>query len=423
MRKKIAYTVCVLMLVTGTVAKGDELSELKRMFEQQKKMMEKMEKRIEKLEAEKKSRDDSKPGDDSYDYSWLKSIEWIKNIKWGGDIRYRHEYIDNETQATNHRNRHRLRARLKLEAKVNDQVDATVRIATGSSDSPTSTNQTLGDSASDSFSSKYIWLDQAFVDYHPDCVPGLHVLAGKMKNPFYKVGSHQLFWDGDVTPEGGAITYTHGFFDKKTTVHANVGGFWMRERNAGPSVDTSLFGIQAYIKQKLPSNMHVIGGATYYDFGSIRNRTLNGIGYNNNTQNLAGAYMYDYDVVEGFGEIGIKIAGFPIAVYGAYLDNTWMSNDVDSAWITGIKLGKAEKPGSFQISYDYREVESDAVVAGLSDSDFAGGTTDSKGHKISAMYQLMKNWQIGLTYFHNDMNWHTTDDELNLLQADLIFKF
>ncbi|MBW1847214.1 MAG: putative porin [Deltaproteobacteria bacterium] len=410
MTKKIVLAVCMCFLVTSATVKADELGELKRQFEQQKKVMNKMEKRIEQLESDKGT---------TQDLSWLKSIEWIKRVKWSGDIRYRHEYIDDETEATNHRNRHRIRARLKMKAKVNDQVDATVRIATGSSDSPTSTNQTL-DMA---FSSHPIWLDQAFADYHPDLVPGLHVLAGKMSNPFYKVGGHQLFWDGDVTPEGGAITYTHGFFNGQTTVNVNTGGFWVDERNAGPSVDTSLWGAQVYVKQKLPYNMHLIGGTTYYDFGSIENRTVAGIGFNGNTQNAAGNYMYDYNIIEGFGEFGIKVFSFPIAVYGAYLNNIAATSNKDSAWITGVKFGKAKKPGSFQIAYDYREVDSDAVVGGFCDSDFAGGMTDSRGYKISAKYQLMKNWQLGLTYFHNEMNSSTTEDELNLLQADLIFKF
>lgn len=410
MRKRIGLFVGLCLLITGAVVNADELTELKRQFEQQKKMMNKMEKRIEDLESKKGP-------SDSEDWSWLKDIEWIKRIKWSGDIRYRHEYIDNETQATNHRNRNRIRARLKIKGKVNDEVDATIRLASGSSDSPTSTNQTLDNS----FSSKPIWLDLAYADYHPNFVPGLNVFAGKMENPFYRVGGHQLFWDGDVTPEGGAVSYTHGFFDNQTTINVNAGGFWLEERNAGPSVDTSLWGAQAYVTQKLPANMHVTGGATYYDFGSIKDRSIS-VGFSGNS-NMGGNFIYDYDIMEIFGEYGIKIAGFPIAVYGAYLDNTAMSNDVDSAWITGIKLGKAKEPGSFQISYDYREVEGDAVVGGLSDSDFAGGMTDGKGHKISAAYQLMKNWQVGLTYFHNDQNWHTTKDELNLIQADLIFKF
>lgn len=411
MRKKIVLAVCVGLLVAGPVVKADELTELKRQLEQQKQMLNKMEKRIDQLENEKKA-------EDTPDLSWLKSIEWIKNIKWSGDIRYRHEYIDDETKATNHRNRDVIRARLKIDAKVNDQVDATVRIASGSSDSPTSTNQTLDNA----FSSKPIWLDLAYADYHPVVVPGLHALAGKMENPFYSVEKHQLVLDSDITPEGGAITYTHGFLDDQTIITINGGGFWVDERDAGPSVDTSLWSIQAYIKQDLSKNMYILGGASYYDYGSIKHRSIAGIGAMGNTQ-VGGNYIYDYDIVEGFGEFGIKIAGFPISVFGAYLDNTSMRNSEDSAWLVGAILGKAKDPGSFEVVYDYREVGKDAVVGGLCDSTFRGGGTDGKGHVVGFRYQLMKNWQVGLTYYYNEMNSSTTEDELNLLQTDLIFKF
>ncbi|MCJ7773660.1 MAG: putative porin [Desulfobacterales bacterium] len=416
MKNKIVLAACMCLLFTGAVVKADELTELKRQFEQQRKMMNEMEKRIEELEA--KSKKESKETVDVPDLSWLKTIDWIKRTKLSGDIRYRHEYIDDETQATNHRNRNRIQARLKINAKVNDEVDATIRVASGSSESPTSNYQTL-DGA---FSSKSIWLDQAYADYHPDVVPGLHLLAGKMENPFFGAGGHQVIFDSDVAPEGGAITYSHNFFGDQTSVNVNGGGFWVDERGSGPMADTSLFGIQAYIKQKLPQNMHILGGLSYYDYGNIKDSSVGGITAMGNTL-VGGNYIYDYDMLESFGEFGIKVGRFPIAVFGAYINNVDASTDEDTAWLVGAKFGKAEEPGSFEVFYDYREVESDAVVGGLCDSSFRGGGTDGKGHVMGGRYQLMKNWQIGLTYFHNEMNSSTTEDELNLLQADLIFKF
>jgi len=168
--------------------------------------------------------------------------------------------------------------------------------------------------------------------------------------------------------------------------------------------------------------MYVLGGVTYYDYGNIQNATVGGITAMGNTL-VGGRYVYDYNIIESFGEFGMTVAGFPVSVFGAYIDNTAMHTSNDAAWIVGAKFGQAEAPGSFELFYDYREVESDAVVGGLCDSTFRGGGTDGKGHVIGGRYQLMKNWQIGLTYFYNEMNSSTTEDELNLLQADLIFKF
>ena len=56
------------------------------------------------------------------------------------------------------------------------------------------------------------------------------------------------------------------------------------------------------------------------------------------------------------------------------------------------------------------------------DSDSWGGGTDGKGHRLSAKYQILKNWQAGVTYFINDKK---IDDstEYKRLQIDLVAKF
>ena len=108
---------------------------------------------------------------------------WAQNVQLFGDFRYRHEQT-NDTSGSEQRDRNRIRARLGLKATVNEEVDAIFRIATGSSETPTASNQSLDDS----FSSKKIWLDWAYFDYHPVSMPGRNVYGGKMMQPFYIVG-------------------------------------------------------------------------------------------------------------------------------------------------------------------------------------------------------------------------------------------
>jgi hypothetical protein len=348
------------------------------------------------------------------------SIKWIENIKWSGDLRYRHESIDDDT-ATTTRDRNRIRARLKMEAVVNDEWDAIFRLASGSSDSPTSTNHTLGDSSAgdDAFSSKDIWLDWAYADYHPEAMPGLNILAGKMSNPFYKVGKNQLIFDGDLSPEGGAATYAWNLNDS-TSAKLTGGAYWLSERST--DADASIFGIQGLLKHKLTKDNHILGGASYYGFGNIQGKTLAGVSSKGNST-TGGVYDNDYDILEGFGEYGFKIGKVPAAVFGSYVNNTGASNSEDTAWIIGVKYNKAKEPGSWEISYNYRDVEKDAVVGGLNDSDFIGGGTDGKGHVVGFKYQVSKNVQAALHYFMNEKNVSSTGDDYGLLQADLIFKF
>jgi hypothetical protein len=348
---------------------------------------------------------------------------WVQGFKPFGDFRYRHESIDDTDAGKDKRNRNRIRARLGVKVKVNEDWDAIFRVATGSSDTPTSTNQTLGDSDSDSFSSKEIWLDWAYADWHPASRPGLNIYAGKMKQPFYRVGKNQLVWDGDVSPEGIAASYKWALNDS-TTAYINGGGFWLAERSG--DADSSLWGAQGYVKHEFQDKTYLLGGVTYYDLGNIDGvNDISGVGLNGNTNNGADGYKYDFDLIEGFAEYGFKCMEMPVAVFGNYINNTAAPGGRNTAYSLGCTINKAKKPGSWQFGYMYADVQSDAVFAGLTDSDFLLGGTGGKGHKFGFKYQLFKNIQAGLTYFITQRNARgaSGEQDIDLLQADLILKF
>ena len=158
-----------------------------------------------------------------------------------GDFRYRHGTINAEGLST--RNRQRIRARVGLDARISDAFDVGIMVASGSDD-PISTNQTL-DGA---FSTKDFRLDLAYFDWHPVTVPGFHLSAGKIKNPFFSPGKTELIWDSDLRPEGGAIKYSTKL--SSLELFANLGGFWAEERST--AADTGLFGAQAGAKYSFP---------------------------------------------------------------------------------------------------------------------------------------------------------------------------
>jgi hypothetical protein len=186
------------------------------------------------------------------------------------------------------------------------------------------------------------------------------------------------------------------------------------------------------LKRKFDDGSHLLGGLSYYDIGNIESETVGGVTLQGNTA-VAGTstYKYDFDIVEGFAEYGWKCHGMPVAVFGNYLKNTGAPGGRNTAYSIGAQLNKAKKPGSWQFKAGYREVESDAVFGGLSDSDFIDGGTGGKGWELGYKYQLTKNINFGLTYFINDRDRRSSDasggsgisQTFNRFQADLVFKF
>ena len=428
---KRVWMVSVLLSVvfTGLVS-AEDIESLKRQLQEQQRMLQQMQKRLAELESKQENQDkviDKKIADSLEEKKFdalPESLKWAEKVKLSGDLRYRHESIDDDA-STSERNRNRIRARLNIEGEVNDEWGVRFRLASGSSDSPTSTNQTLGDSNTDSFGNTPFWIDMAYADFHPAAIDGFNAYFGKMANPFYKTGKNELIWDGDVTPEGIAASYETAL-SPSTSLFANGGGFWIRERSGG--ADTGLFGIQSYLKHKINQNLYALGGLSYYDMGNLDDRTedLSNVNTSSgNTFNSSNQYVYDYDVVEMFAEMGgFEFMGLPATVYGNYVENTAAPGDRNSGWFMGWKLNKAKKPGDWQISYNYRELEKDAVFDGLTDSDFIGGGTDGKGHEIGLKYKVSENVDAGLTYFLNNRNTGSADSEdFDLLQADLKLKF
>ncbi len=414
------------LFVCATQVRADEISDLK-------KQLAELQAKVERLEAQQKkviAEEVDKAVEKKQASALPDSMKWVEKVKISGDFRYRYEGIDSQSGGkwTDSVNRNRIRARLGISAKVNDEVDLGFRLASGSAD-PVSTNQTL----ENSFSSKDIWLDLAYFDWHPGMMQGFNFIGGKMPQPFYRVGSNQLIWDDDLNPEGLAVKYELPLNDN-LKAYINGGGFWVNERDSADSVDSSLWGVQGYLKNKFDADTYILGGMSYYDYGNIEGegdiytawkggttRKWFGNTFSGATANT-GVFAYDYDILEGFAEYGFKLAEYPAVVYGNYAHNTAAPSSKSNGWLVGCTFNKLKDTGSWRVGYDYRDIDSDAVVGQFNDSDFVGGGTDGKGHRFNFAYQLAKNFEAGLTYFLNERK----DDDKNdyhRLQADLVFKF
>jgi hypothetical protein len=428
MRKTIVFAMCLFILALTRGVRADEMSELKEQMRQ-------MQQRLDQLETSRENQDKqinekiSQMVEARQADAVPQSLKWAEKIKFSGDLRYRHETIDSQSSGKDKdgTNRNRIRARLGLSVNINEEWDLGFRFATGSSD-PSSTNQTL----ENGFSSKDVWLDLAYFDWHPQSVERLNVYGGKMPNPFYTAGKNQLIWDGDVTPEGIAAKYSMPMWGENNTLYINGGGFWLKP-DTGAEGAASVWGVQGYMKHTFENKDYMLGGLSYYIFGNLEGKeglykssgsgaskfgnTMTGSGTTASPYRYAGAYK----VLEAFGEYGFKLADKPSNVYGSFIKNTAAVTSEDTGWLIGINFNKAKDPGSWQLGYNYRKVEKDATIGVLTDSDFVGGGTDGKGHCFTGTYQLTKNIQAGLTYFLSEKG--PTEDKYRRIMADLIFKF
>ncbi len=347
---------------------------------------------------------------------------WYDTIKIKGDLRYRHEM--KKTGDNDPEHRQRLRARLAITGKVSPEIDATVQLATGSTD-PVSTNQTL----TGSFSSKDVRLDMAYFEYKPIKTPGVSIEGGKFHNPFFKPGSSELIWDSDISPEGGAVNYTQDF--NNVTLTLIGAGLWIEERSKGNDSYLAAFqGVSRFNFNEKKTSLAV--GGSYFNY-------VNSKGYpvffgpedpmgNTAVEVTSGETSYfeyaeDYELFEAMGELTHHFAPLPVTVMGDYVTNT-AADSLNTGWLLGIRIGKAKKQGSWGVRYIYRRVEKDAVIGIFTDSDFRNGGTDARGHEFGGSYMLTDNAAFDFTYFINQIGLQQADPtDFNRMQIDLQLKF
>jgi len=336
---------------------------------------------------------------------------WADSVTLKGDFRYRYETINDDSKKdasknTYTRERDRVRARLAAEAKCNDNLKAVVGLSTGDKD-PISGNQTLGDGGQ----KKPMMLDLAYLDYNflgDASTTEAHAFAGKMKNPFITMND-DLMWDPDLNPEGLAFKGQTG--NDLVTVYGNAGYIWLQERDSKSA--GTLYAGQGAAKFQFIPEVALTVGASYYGFQNVQGYDVidwqgANSGYGNTTKNgtIAGgvtnkAWASQFTPVVYFASLDVWVAGLPVSIFGQELSNTDASK-LDQGHMYGVSLGKAKNPGTFEVGYSYAELQKDATIGMWTDSDRWGGGTDGKGSKVYAKYQLMKNLQLGATYFTDD---------------------
>jgi len=353
------------------------------------------------------------------------AIDW----NWKGDIRYRYQSqlkADQDDVEDNSKDRHRIRVRFGADMWINEELSAGFGLATGNTDDPVSRNETLGDN----FNTDAINLNEAYIDYHPMFLDGdVNFILGKRYSKSTLTVMDDLIWDGDVTLEGITVQYGKDAKGKeKSGLCANVGYYLLDEASYSGDYEGEapyIFAAQASYKGTVSDLGYQIG-ASYYDYARLGD----------------GSHDYytsdvDYDLIEVFGNVSGKVSSLPWKVYGQYAKNiadtsthSGLDDAATNAYLVGVKLGKAKKPGQVEGSVEYVHLEKSSVNPELTDSDrgdLTGSGTNVQGWKMGAKYALIQNMTLGVTYFNTEYVDAPTvaleDFRGHLLQLDAVVKF
>jgi hypothetical protein len=338
-----------------------------------------------------------------------KSTSWAEDLKWKGDFRYRYEDIEEDGRSD--RNRNRIRARAELVATPSDTTEVGLGLATGGDD-PVSTNQTLGGGGS----TKDIRLDLGYLRWTG--LENTYVTAGKFKNNYYLEQKSSLIWDGDFRPEGIAAGWSNDMF----FANASYNFIESDSRND----DDGIWGAQVGANFTLFENLKLTAAAKYLDIPTKgRTAIYDDDFFGNSTINENGEEVYEYDYNLYNLSLGVSFNLFDMAVtlYGDYVEND-DADDLETGYLAGVKLGKAKAQGSWQVQYQYEDLEADATLGLITDSDFMGGGTDGEGHKFSAKYMIDNAWYVGTTYFDGSRGVDLGNDaDYTRLMLDTGFKY
>ena len=389
--------------------------------------------------------------------------EWAKRIRFGGDMRLRYEKdlfgkdnslqplisqgVDTENlkNTTNNTDRFKYRVRVGAAVDVNDQLEAVVRISTGNTTTPVSTNDVLG-----TYMNKdNVLFDLAYLRWHPD--ESLSVYGGRIPNLFY---SSDLVWSPDLNFEGLAFNLKKPISESLTPFF--TAGAFPLQQNDFSQHDKWLAAGQLGLEQK---NQKGIGGtiaAAYYHYSNITGvlnstnvpgatnwsaplfqqtgNTLFFIDPNNST-NVGLASQFKELDINGDVDVGFWDP-VHIVLMGDFVKNLGFNSssvmqlagpgipEKTVGYQVGLKVGYpvTEKFGQWNASLNYKYLGGDAVVDAFTDTDFHLGGTNAKGWILAGQLGLAKNTWLRL-------RWLTADQiagpplAIDVLQLDLNTKF
>lgn len=389
--------------------------------------------------------------------------DWVNRIRWGGDmrLRYQNEFYDKQnadllkpdkpTELMNTKKDQRqlsYRVRLKINAKINDKLEFSARLSTGTEENPVSTNEMLGDyNTSDN-----IVFDRAYLKWKP--IPEISLWGGRIPNPWF---CSDLIWDSDLNFEGIALNFDTHIAGPLSGFMA-AGAFPLQEKWS--QNNKWLYGGQAGlqlslwkdVKSKVPGVTAKIGAA-YYDYENTVGERNDALSPNekdwtapqfqqkgntlfdidpSSDYKLALASEYDELNITGTLDIGffhpvhvvfladyVKNLGFDQDEVADRTGNPDVKKEIEG-YQAGLTVGypKVRKSGEWNAFLFRKYLEADAALDAFTESDFHMGGTNAKGWILGARLGLRENWWLRT-------RWLTADEikglplAIDVLQVDI----
>jgi hypothetical protein len=356
--------------------------------------------------------------------------DWVTSYKLYGSFRGRFEQFSGDNTAAIDRTR--LRYRLFLGATVNMKDNLEVGFRLGSGDTkgslaqgnPLSQNSTMGNNWSD----KGLYVDLAYGKWTP--IQGgdwtLSTTFGKMERDVF-----DFTWmviDPDLTPEGGVIQGAYTINDRQALAFT-AGGFTLADV-ANSTQDPAMFGGQVLWKakwtDKWASTLGVaalaIVNPEQLTSGNVTEIVQGNTRYTSGPHSGAPEYNFtpiigDASVTYTLDSVPFYNGAFPITLKGEAMNNPGAPNNNNGYWV-GVTLGKSGTKKTWDLTYRYEYLESDAWYDQLADDDnvayyqaapAGGGTagylggTNIKGHFVKLNYSLTDSFTISATCYLNDL--------------------
>lgn len=346
----------------------------------------------------------------------------IDQLEIKSDIRVRYELRDRSNPDDGYDSLNRWRARFRaggIWKNKTENWEAGAGLATGTI-TGTGTNDTWGEESV--FEKGDIRLDYAYAKHK---IQDFSFIIGQQINPFEM---SWLYWDTDLRPTGLTAQYSHPI-----GVFATLGTYSLRfyaPTTARPALgnDTAmLYAGQVGYKSKI-GDVKFLAAAAYQHFDGVFSNA-----------EMAANPEYDYRLGDFYAKASIPLGITELSPYGQIWCNFGADGpagrgqagqaggrlepgDEDLGWILGLDA----KIKQFKLGYAYAVVGADSVFDGLKDADFGssfGVTTDAKGHRISAFYDVTKNVSTGATAFFYEAAERNNQPDVSLYQFDVNYKF
>ncbi|HUJ16780.1 MAG TPA: putative porin [Nitrospirota bacterium] len=404
-----------------------------------------------------------------------------QRLRFGGDIRLRYEkdlFDKNNSQQVYQvsqgvvsqqlvntwadQDLYKYRVRFGAEARVNDQVEAVLRLATGTTTNPVSTNTSMNDY----MNKDSILVDLAYIRWQPG--KSLTLYGGRMPNPFFSAS--ELVWDADLNFEGLAIS-AKAPRPESWTPFLTVGAFPLQQSDPMSTSDFSehskwLYAGQVGMESRDQKGISTKIGAAYYDFNNItgvpnEDPTHPGAtdwsvyplaqrpGFMNTLFAIDPSNSSKVGLASKFKEIdltGTLDLGFwdpvHIVFLGDYVRNIgFVRNDVLQLTqvpntvkdIVGYQIGVSvgyptiQDRKQWKVYVYAKRLGNDAVLDGFTDSDFHLGGTNAKGWILGADVGLAKNYWLTARWLTADEINEPSDSpgklSIDVLQVDVNARF